>query len=144
MHFLKRMSCTGCISLIFSVGVSLCVHEELEAAVLGQSEEAGVIVEDDSRMPQMSELHAAELELAIQQERLKRKLRATRERLARERDKNIRRIQRETDFEIQRAQNRIRFLAVVIPPTPPILLGVFVYVRRRIRERDGIAPTRLR
>ena len=33
---------------------------------------------------------------------------------------------------------------VVLPPIPPLLVGLIVFVKRRLREREGIAKTRMR
>jgi ABC-2 type transport system permease protein len=35
-------------------------------------------------------------------------------------------------------------LAVFLPPIPPLLVGIIVFVSRRLKEREGISKTRLR
>jgi ABC-2 type transport system permease protein len=79
-----------------------------------------------------------------QQEVLNRRLAITKQRLERERDRAIQRIQRDVDLEIQRTQFMYKFLAVAIPWIPPFLVGLVVFVRRRLREREGIEKSRLR
>jgi ABC-2 type transport system permease protein len=33
---------------------------------------------------------------------------------------------------------------VVLPPIPPLLVGFIVFAKRRLREREGIAKTRMK
>jgi ABC-2 type transport system permease protein len=82
--------------------------------------------------------------LGEQQVVLTRRLTITKQRLEREREREIKRIQREADLEIQRTQFKYKFLAVAIPWIPPFLVGLIVFVRRRLREREGIEKSRLR
>ncbi|MDP6446603.1 MAG: ABC transporter permease, partial [Pirellulaceae bacterium] len=64
--------------------------------------------------------------------------------LERTRDTQIERVRRQTELHILRIQNKFKFWAIVLPPIPPLLIGVIVWVVRRLREREGIAKTRLR
>ncbi|MFT7642895.1 MAG: ABC-2 type transport system permease protein [Pirellulaceae bacterium] len=48
------------------------------------------------------------------------------------------------DLKVLKAQNWYKFLALFIPPIPPLLVGLIVWVARRLREREGIAKVRLR
>jgi ABC-2 type transport system permease protein len=82
--------------------------------------------------------------LQITQVVLNRRLAITRERLEREREREIDRIRRDVDLEIQRIQFKYKFYAVAIPWIPPFLVGLVVFVRRRLREREGIEKSRLR
>ena len=40
--------------------------------------------------------------------------------------------------------DRQKWLAVLLPPIPPLVVAFFVYFRRRAQEREGVAKTRLR
>ncbi len=82
--------------------------------------------------------------LRDQQEVLNRRLEITKQRLEREREREIKRIQRDVDLEIQRMQFKYKFWAVAIPWILPFLVGLVVFVRRRLREREGIEKSRLR
>jgi ABC-2 type transport system permease protein len=83
-------------------------------------------------------------EQAVVQERLNRKLEVKREQLSRKRDEDIERIQQQIDLDILAIKNEYKFWAVLLPPIPPLLIGLIVYVRRRLREREGISRSRLR
>ena len=82
--------------------------------------------------------------LREQQEVLQRRLAIQKQRFEREREREIKRIQRDVDLEIQRTQFVYKFWAVAIPWIPPFLVGLVVFVRRRLREREGIEKSRLR
>ena len=88
--------------------------------------------------------------LALQQKRqlaedaAERTLAITRERLKNELTKKTEQIRRQMDAQIQKIQNKFKILAVILPPIPPLLVGLVVFVKRRLREREGIAKTRMR
>ncbi|MFT5304102.1 MAG: ABC-2 type transport system permease protein, partial [Mariniblastus sp.] len=46
------------------------------------------------------------------------------------------------ETEIQEIQRKFKLAAVVIPPIPPLLVGLIVFTRRRLREREGISKAR--
>lgn len=91
-----------------------------------------------------SDLQSRAQKLAEVQERLKRRLDVRREQLQRQRDENIEEIRRQVDLEIAGIKNWYKFLAVALPPIPPLLVGLIVFVRRRLREREGVAKSRMR
>ncbi len=43
---------------------------------------------------------------------------------------------------IQKIQQFFKLCAVIIPPIPPLVLGIIVFFRRRLREREGISKAR--
>ena len=45
-------------------------------------------------------------------------------------------------LEIQKIQRKFKLAAVIIPPIPPLLVGLIVFTRRRLREREGISKDR--
>ena len=62
-----------------------------------------------------------------------------------EKDAEIRASEQRMESQIRRIQSGIRTLAVLLPPIPVFLLGVYIFVRRREREREGaLAAHRLR
>ena len=41
-------------------------------------------------------------------------------------------------------QDKYKLWAVILPPIPPLLVGLGVYFSRRAKEREGVARSRLR
>jgi ABC-2 type transport system permease protein len=83
-------------------------------------------------------------QLAIQQEIENRRAEVEKERLRIERDKNLARIQRVRDQQVQKIQNEYKVRATFIPPIPPLLVGLVVWARRRVREREGVSRSRMK
>ncbi len=59
-----------------------------------------------------------------------------------ERRNKLRDIQLRAESKIQETQRFFKLMAVLIPPIPPLLVGLIVYTRRRLREREGISKAR--
>jgi ABC-2 type transport system permease protein len=83
-------------------------------------------------------------QLAIQQEISNRRAEVEKERLQIERDKKLARIQRVRDQEVQKIQNEYKVRATFIPVIPPLLVGLVVWARRRVREREGVSRSRMK
>lgn len=84
------------------------------------------------------------LEVQIQQERLSRQLAVKRQALQRDRDDQIREIEGELTRDVRQVQDKYKMFALLIPPVPPMLVGLFVFFNRRAREKEGVSKTRLR
>jgi ABC-2 type transport system permease protein len=112
--------------------------KELQSAVdaLRKRSDAG---EDVS-----AELAATAERLNIKRETAQQRFDAKRQQLERKRDRQIKSIRRDADLEIRQIQTGYKLWAVVLPPIPPLLVGLVVFVRRRLREREGISRSRLR
>ena len=82
--------------------------------------------------------------VAMKQETLTRRLQTKVSQLKKDYDKKVTASERELNIEINREQNRIKWWAVVLPPIPPLLVGLGVYFNRRAREREGVSKARLR
>jgi len=61
-----------------------------------------------------------------------------------ERDRNIKQSNDELELKTRKMQDKIKLLAVCLPPIPPLLLAGLVFLQRRSRETEGIAKSRLR
>ena len=64
--------------------------------------------------------------------------------LKQEQDQERKRIEREEAAQIRAVQDRYKFWAVALPPIPPLVVAVVVFFTRRVREREGVAKSRLR
>jgi ABC-2 type transport system permease protein len=83
-------------------------------------------------------------ELSSSQQIAQRKLDTKIEQLRRKRDTEVAKVERTLESDIRREQDRQKWLAVLLPPIPPLVVAFFVFFRRRAQEREGVATTRLR
>jgi ABC-2 type transport system permease protein len=83
-------------------------------------------------------------EFQIANASLERKLGIRKEKLESELQEKIKESQREAELKSNRERNWYKYLSVLLPPIPPLLVGVAVFVSRRVREREGISKNRLR
>lgn len=91
-----------------------------------------------------SELVAALQLFQVKETQEQQKLELKLVKLQRDREKNIEEAQTQAERAIQKIQNTYKFWAVFLPPIPPLLVGVAVFVSRRLREREGISKSRLK
>ncbi|MFM7249479.1 MAG: Gldg family protein [Planctomycetaceae bacterium] len=73
-----------------------------------------------------------------------RRLATKTEQLTRQRDIEMEKVERELGARVRQEQDRQKWLAVLLPPIPPLVVAFFVYFRRRAQEREGVAKSRLR
>jgi len=69
---------------------------------------------------------------------------AEKRRVARELKRKLDEVYRERDQEIRNVQNRYKFCAWAIPPIPPLLVALAVFLFRWLREREGVSGARRR
>ena len=91
-----------------------------------------------------SDLKAAQIRLAIRQQVEERRRDAEIERLKTDRNQKLEEIERQLELKTREVQNQFKFYAAALPPIPPLLLGCLVFIRRRLREREGVSRERLR
>ncbi len=80
----------------------------------------------------------------MEQAALERKLAVKREQLESTKNEKVEESRRETEAKVIELQNTYKYLAIFLPPIPPLLVGAAVFVSRRVREREGISKNRLR
>ena len=83
-------------------------------------------------------------QLASRQRLAQRRLDTKIEQLKRKRDAEVATVERKLEAQVRREQDRQKWLAVPLPPIPPLVVAFFVFFRRRALEREGVAKTRLR
>jgi ABC-2 type transport system permease protein len=96
-----------------------------------------------NRKGEMDQLQmATEVALVTQteQDRLEQELEAKR----RDRDKLIKKSETDLKRTKQEIQDGYKIWAVLLPPIPPLLIGIVVFLTRRSREREGVDRARLR
>ena len=91
-----------------------------------------------------NELRAAEVRLAIKRQTLQRRLDTKIQKRKNERDLKLKEIERQLELKTRKVQNTFKFWAAALPPLPPLLIGLIVFVYRRTREREGVSRERLR
>ncbi|HUY89131.1 MAG TPA: Gldg family protein [Pirellulales bacterium] len=91
----------------------------------------------------LDEISLAQI-LAMKQEAGSRRLQTKISQLKKAYDKNVAASERELNRQISRVQDSYKMWAVLLPPIPPLLVGLGVYFNRRAREREGVSKARLR
>jgi ABC-2 type transport system permease protein len=89
------------------------------------------------------EEEAIAIQLVVQSQLSQQRLDTERDRLKRDRDERIKEAGRRLDQQIDGIQDSFKVWAVTLPLIPPLLVGLTVFVRRRLREREGISKARL-
>lgn len=91
-----------------------------------------------------AELEKARVELEMKTKREDRMLAVKRQQLLQVLQQQIQQSKRNADLQILNIQNQYKMLAIFLPPIPPLLVGIGVFVSRRLREREGIPKSRLK
>ncbi len=84
------------------------------------------------------------IKIQVAEEGGRKQLEAKTEQLKQKRDRDIEKIETQLAMNVAGVQNWCKFWAVILPPIPPLLIGVFVLLNRRAHEREGVAGKRLR
>ena len=89
-------------------------------------------------------LRGLQEQFVIERERLNKKAERTKKDLEQRMNRDRNKIELDNEKEIQKIQNWFKAWALLLPPIPPLLLGLVVFARRRVREREGISKARMR
>lgn len=84
------------------------------------------------------------LQVAMAQQAGQKRLDAEKERLKTEMEREKNRIDTRMNLEIERVQDTYKLWAVLLPPILPLLIAVFVFISRRLQEKEGVSRSRLR
>ncbi len=71
-----------------------------------------------------------------------RRLIAKTETIERDKLRAVARTETEHRRSVDEIQNRIRIWSLLLPPIPALLMGIFIFMRKRMRERDNIPAAR--
>ncbi|MFO0871622.1 MAG: Gldg family protein [Pirellulales bacterium] len=113
---------------------------------LKKLEESRASIEERKRKGEAvdpKEEEAITIQFLVQQQLAQQKLDTERTRLKNDRDARIKESARRLEQQIDRIQDSFKTWAVTLPLIPPLLVGLAVFVRRRLREREGISKARL-
>jgi len=47
-------------------------------------------------------------------------------------------------LKVRQVQDQYKLWAILLPPIPPLVVAIIVFMTRRAREREGVARSRLR
>ena len=121
------------------------LEEDLNKEVEAFQEEVTKLQDPtNTNRPDPGVIRAKLINLSSRQQENQRKMQIARIKEERARDKEITTIQRDSDSKLSALRNRYKLAAVMIPPIPPLLIAIIVFFIRRIRERKGVASTRVR
>lgn len=76
--------------------------------------------------------------LAIEQQRTKRIMANQVAELEKERERELEKVQHGLEAEVSRVQNEYKMYAALLPPIPPLIVGMIVFMYRRMKERESI------
>ena len=98
--------------------------------------------EENGEAYDSSKLDALRRLLAQEAQEKQAKFKTKEAELQNERREKKRGIDLDAELKIQEIQRKFKLAAVMIPPIPPLLVGLIVFTRRRLREREGISKAR--
>ena len=101
-------------------------------------DEVNKILSDDSLDDQTKRIKA---EMARQN--MQRELDVTKANIENKKKRTVKEIKDTTEREVRVIENQTRMMAILLPPIPALLLGIFILSLRVQRERQGIVPDRM-
>jgi len=119
--------------------IQLALQAKLEKTLGPLSKEIKAM-EERGQMNEEYRLKKQTLE-ALQREELQPAI-AQIEQMEIDRQEKLRQNRLTAELKIQQTQRNFKLAAVIIPPIPPLLMGLIVWTRRRLLEREGISKAR--
>ena len=119
-------------------------RKNAQAEYTAKVEKIAKEIEEKKNEGQSAEVQRLQTELTMTTQIAQRRLQTQESQLQQERNRNIKRIERQLNQEVLSVQNWYKFLAVILPPIPPLVVGLVVFLRRRQRELEGVIDQRLR
>jgi ABC-2 type transport system permease protein len=120
--------------------------EALQKAAVEYRRQVRAMEDKKRRGDEIDELElVAKKDLLKQEEdNIQKRLETKQKQLVRSRDEAIREARRVTDLTVQKTQDWYKWIAVLVPPIPLIVIGMGVFAYRRLREREGVSKNRLK
>lgn len=84
-----------------------------------------------------------ESRIEIFEKDIQRRLAAKRQQITLRREKQQKELMRDRSEKIRAQQTFYKACAVLLPPIPPLLIGLIVFFNRRLREQEGVEKSRL-
>jgi len=85
-----------------------------------------------------------ESRIEIFEKDIQRRLAAKRQQITLRREKQQKELMRDRNEKIRAQQTFYKACAVLLPPIPPLLIGLIVFFNRRLREQEGVEKSRLK
>ena len=79
------------------------------------------------------------IEVSVMLQNLEREQETALAKLREERDRDKNKIEMDREMKVRQVQLEYKLWAVLLPPIPPLCIGLLVFIHRRIREREGVA-----
>ena len=83
------------------------------------------------------------IKIQTAQQNKQRELEVAKANIENNKKRSVKQIKDKTEREVRVIENRTRMMAILLPPIPALLLGIFILSLRVQRERQGIVPDRL-
>ncbi len=84
------------------------------------------------------------IDVLMKKQDLERRAKAKIEQLRQENNQERTKIETALLWKVRSVQEMAKLMAVILPPIPPLLVAIAVFLSRRAREREGVARSRLR
>jgi ABC-2 type transport system permease protein len=122
-------------------------EDKKEDAIKKAQEEVDELKKRDAEDPgsvSPNELRYALLKLDMRRRAAESEEEKEKARIERQLKRDLKQLERNLELQVRGIRNTYKLWAVILPPIPPLLVAFVVFVRRRLREREGVTRTRLR
>ena len=85
---------------------------------------------------------SALMKQAVEQQRIQRMTQVKMAELEKDRERQLEKVQHGLQSQVTGVQNRYKLYAALLPPIPPLIVGMAVWLYRRMKERESIGTRR--
>ncbi len=119
-------------------------RDEAIAKIKEQMEELQKKYEEDPDSVDLNEVNDANQLFGMREEAAQNRERKRKEEIQRELKAKLEELDREVELQVREIRMWYKLWAVILPPIPPLIVAFVVFMRRRLREREGVTRSRLR